>query len=224
MSAAQRRPKLDPWDPGKVKREAIAHASLLLAAWFGGLGHLGLAMLLTAEIVVVGALSAFVYPQRGLGRHLADTLSLGGVAGFLLAFVLLLSAPVLGPEGSDGLEVATTAILDITPGVLAWGVAGSAAHLVAMLVQARQAREPRAAWVDLALVNASVTLIWLFLLIPASLLLGPPLRLLTTVNPNAGADGAFVLLSVGLRFAVALFMSRMPAEERAAVAANPYMR
>lgn len=222
--ATARSGRLDPWTPAKVVSEAVLHLVLLGMVWYGGLGYLGLTLLMSAELVFVCTLSIVIFPERGIGRHLRDIVSLGGVTGFLLIFVLIAYGELIRADGQDASGAVVEAILALDDDVLLWGLAVSAVHLSALALVARLSPRPRLAWVQMAILNAGITVIWLFLLIPVGFLAAGMLGGTTRTSvPAASFDAGLILFAVALRFALALLLSRLPARDLEQIAANPYV-
>lgn len=221
---ASGRPVLDPWNWAKVAQETVTHVVLLLVIWFSGLGYLGLALLMSAELVLICSLSIFIFPERGIGRHVWDILKLSGVTVFLLLFVFVSGGEVLRTGGEEAFQAAMDAVLGLQPGALKWALLASAVHLIGLAFQARLSPRPRMAWVQSAIMNGGITVIWLFVLIWLGLLLGAlSVGLTRVLAPAASPDAGLVLVAVAVRFALALLVSRMSAKDMEEIAGNPYV-
>ncbi len=218
------RPKLAPWNASRVTQEVAGHLVLLFAVWFGGLGYFGLALLMSAELLLICSLSILIFPERGVRRHLWDMLKLGGVTLFLLLFVFVTGGEVLRVGGEEAFGSAIGSVVELPPGALAWAVLASAVHIAVLAIQARRSPQPRIAWVQLAIMNGGITVVWLLLLIPLPLLLGSLLvELSVTIASHAPRDTLLVLAALALRLAPALLVTRMPAKDIESIAGNPYV-
>ena len=217
----QRRAKWAPFSAAAVAREVAAHALLLAFAWYGGLGYFGTVLVLTAEALLIIALSIFLYPQRGLARHLWDIVKSSAFALFLLAFV----AFTYGVATQDEAEVVVAALrgaFDWT--LLAWSLGFAAAHQLVMLVHARTTPDPRRSWARSALTQGAVTYLALFFLVFVAAFVGPfAVSGARSFWPDVDADHVLALLAVLVRLALALVMAHIPEHELDQMAKNPYV-
>ena len=214
------KPKLAPFNLGATVQEVISHAVLLALAWFGGLGYLGTILVLVSEPLIVIALSIFLYPQRGVRRHLWDMVKSGALMGFLLIFVLATYAAAHGESGGVGFD----RLVQLEWSMLAWAVGYSAAHLTGMLVYAHTQPNPRKVWARLALSQGAVTFIALFITIFVAAFIGTWLAPMVRIYwPAVEVGDVLVLLAVLVRLGFAVLICHMPEHELDEIAENPYV-
>jgi hypothetical protein len=214
------KPKLAPLNPGAALQEIASHAVLLAMAWFGGLGYLGTILVLVAEPLIVIGLSIFLYPQRGLRRHLWDLIKSCALMGFLLVFIVATYAAA--HDNSGGTD--PRSLIQLEWSLLGWALGYSGLHLLGMLVHARTQPNPRKVWARLALTQGAVTFIALFLTIFAVAFIGTWLAPMVKQRwPQVQVGDVLVLLAVLVRLGFALLMSRMPEDELDKIASNPYV-
>lgn len=224
MSGSGKRPELGPWQRPVVIHESVSHALLLVLTWAGDLGYLGLLLVLALEVPLITLLTIGLYPKRGLGRQLGDLVKVGSVMGFLMVFVVVTSGLAAAPEVQTVERVGVIESVGLDLSALLWAVAIAALHLVALRWRAQQHADPRRQWARLALLQGAINLFTVFALIlvgavvafvilPVLLLLDPPWR----------QDAPLVLAAVALRYAIALFFSRMTEADLDEIARNPYV-
>ncbi|HVF35315.1 MAG TPA: hypothetical protein VND91_08325 [Candidatus Saccharimonadia bacterium] len=206
-----------------VASVAASHVVLLAAVLWGELPYLALQALLAAEIVVIGVATIPLYRGRSLGSHVRDTLSLTGVALFLLLFLALTYGTVSGQRDGNALAFSVDALASVDAKGYALGIGYVLVHALVALQVARASADPQRAWVNGMIADGTATLMAMFLMVFVGLLLGSVIvegfsRL------GAGVDAGAVLgiLMVGVRFLVALVVAAMPSESIDAIAANPY--
>ena len=224
MTGPKRKRDLGPWRLGAVMQEVISHAILLGLAWFGGFGYLGTVLVLSAEVLLICMLSIFIFPERGMLRHLGDLVKVAGILGFLLIFVFLGHGLALRGGDDQALAYGVAAVLDLDPVILLYALAYTALHLVAMAIYARTRPQPRKEWVRLATTQGATTFVALFLLIFAAIFLGVAVvNVLRWILPGIDSGDVLVLFAVVLRFGIALLVSRMPEKDLDEIAAKPYV-
>ena len=217
----QRHAKWAPFNPGAVLRELVSHALLLAFAWYGGLGYFGTVLVLAAEALLIIALSIFLYPQRGVGRHLWDIVKSSAFALFLLAFI----AFTYGVATRDEAEVVVAALRGTFDwALLAWSLGFAATHQLVMLAHARTSPDPRRTWARNALTQGAVTYLSLFFLVFVAAFVGPfAVSGARSIWPDVAADQVLALLAVLVRLGLALVMAHIPEHELDQMAKNPYV-
>jgi hypothetical protein len=211
--------KLAPFNPAGTLREIVSHAVLLGMAWFGGLGYLGTLLVLAAETLIIIGLSIFLYPERGLRRHLWDLVKAGAVLAFLFVFVLATFVGAQPNSAGAGLER-----LGLHWSLIGWALAYTAVHLVAMVVYASRQARPRKAWAGLALTQGGITFVALFCTIFVVTFIGSWLEpLVRTYWPAVQSGDVLVTLAVLVRLGFAVLMSHIPEDELDEIADNPYV-
>lgn len=212
--------KFAPFNRGKTLQEVVSHAVLLAIAWFGGLGYLGTILVLVSEPLIVIALSIFLYPQRGLRRHLWDMVKSSALMAFLLVFVVATYAAAHGARDGVGFDQ----LVRLEWSMLAWALGYSALHLTGMLVYARTQPNPRKVWAGLALTQGAVTFVALFCTIFVVALIGSWLAPMVHIYwPAVQVGDVLVLLAVLVRLGFAVLMSHIPEDELDQIADNPYV-
>ena len=212
--------KLAPFNLGATLQEVVSHAVLLALAWFGGLGYLGTILVLVSEPLIVIGLTIFLYPQRGLRRHLWDMVKSSALMAFLLVFVVATYAAAHGESGGVGID----RLIQLEWSLLAWAFGYSALHLGGMLVYASTQPQPRKAWARLALTQGAVTFIALFCTIFVAAFIGTWLAPMVRIYwPAVQVGDVLVLLAVLVRLGFAILMSHIPERELDEIADNPYV-
>lgn len=212
--------KFAPFNLGRTVQEVVSHTVLLALAWYGGLGYLGAILVLVSEPLIVIGLSIFLYPQRGLRRHLWDMVKASALMALLLVFVLATYAAAHGE--SDGVGFAQSIRLEWS--MLGWALGYSALHLSGMLVYARTQPNPRKVWAGLALTQGGVTFVALFCTIFVAAFIGTWLAPMVRVYwPAVQVGDVLVLLAVLVRLGFAVLMSHIPEDELDQIADNPYV-
>jgi hypothetical protein len=210
-----------PWKPAAVVQESVSHVVLLALTWLSGLGYLGLLLIIAIEVPLITLLTIGLYPQRGLRRQLWDLVKVSFMMSFLMAFVLIMSGLVAIPEFRQEASIDS---LGLDAGTALWVVCIAALHLAALRWQAHRNPDPRRQWARLALVQGAINLFTVFGLIfvgtVAALVIVP---LLMALDPPWRPDAPLVLVAVGLRYSIALLMSRMTEAELAEIATDPYI-
>lgn len=215
---------LAPWRFGAVLQEVFAHALLLAMAWYGGFGYLGLILMLAAELLLICVLSIFIFPERGLGRHVLDIIKVSAITAFLLFFVFVTYGVATVGEEGEALDAAVRALQTMDRSVFGYALIYTALHLVAMAVYARTRPQPRKEWVKLATMQGATTFVALLgLIFLAVFLAAGALEMVSWVAPEIKGDHVLAAFAVLLRFAVAVLVSRMPDRDLEAIAAKPYV-
>jgi hypothetical protein len=182
-----------------VKPHVVANESLQasLILFTLAIGALKLPMLLglwVLELVIVTALTASFYPQRGRRRALTDVVKVILACAFLSVFLI---AAYFAGGGKLRLE---------------WSAALSAAALLAL----RRARA--------ALARGAVVLTGMALGIFAGFFIGVPLAgALRHIAPDVAADLAIGLVLLSVQVFFAALLSTMSESEFKSVVANPYV-
>ena len=178
-------------------------------------------LIFMAEIVLGNLVTAALYPERGVGRHLWDLVKILGVMAFLLVFVIAtyLAATDRGGEAADVWHR-----LDFDLDAVKAAIAFAAVHLSVLYVLARRQPDPRYAWTKAVLMQNAATFIGLFFMIFvaafAGILVAGAAELLGFANP---ADTALIVCMAALRLALCLFLTRMPEREAREIAGQPYV-
>jgi hypothetical protein len=197
--------------PHLVVNESI-QASLILFTL--AIGALKLPMLLglwMLEIVIVTALSASFYPERGRWRAAGDVAKIVLICAILSVFFLAIYLA----SGGD-LELNSLSALS------------AAALLVLRLaISARDAKkhaDPKLAWSGAALARGAVVVVGLFIGIFTAFLIGFPLAsALRAIVPNSAIDLGLGIALLPVQVILAIVLSTMSDEERNAIARDPYV-
>ncbi len=207
-----------------VAAVAASHMLLLLCIGWGGLHYVMVLVLLAVELLVFNLATAMFYPQRGLGRHIADLLKMVAGLAFVLFFLVITYGIVAEGDNGNALMAGLTALRGIGDTAVAWTAFYIVVRMLVSLWQARTAPEPRIAWAHNVLTENGVTFIAMFLMVFATFFVGVPLMIaLKLIGFDASASVLLAGLMVTLRFALTLVVATMPAEEMAAIAADPYV-
>lgn len=212
---------LAPWRPAAVAQEVISHVMLAGFAIVAGLGYLGLMLVFVAELVLGNLVSAALYPERGLWRHLGDLVKFLALMGFLLIFVFATYSAASGTQLDDaGLWES----LGLGMGAVKAAVAFAVAHVALLYVLARRTKDPRVAWTKSVLMQNGATLVMLFFIIfiavfAAPLILGAAHVAGIEVSP----DAVLIVLAAAVRLFFALLLTRMPERELLDIARTPYV-
>jgi hypothetical protein len=202
------------WDkvkPHVVVNESI-QASLILFAL--AIGALKLPMLLglwMLELVIVTALSASFYPQRGHVRALMDVIK-------IVLLCAALSVPLISFYLGSGGQLRLDALAVLS------AMALLALRLASAARDAKKQPDPKRAWAKAALARGAVVMIGLFLGIFACLFAGLFIsRALTHIVPNVAVDVGLGIVLLAVQVFLGAVMSTMTDAEFNAIAANPYI-
>jgi hypothetical protein len=199
-----------------VKLHVVVNESLQasLILFTLAIGALKLPMLLglwMLELVIVTALTASFYPQRGRRRALTDVVKVILACAFLSGF--LIAAYFVG---GGKLQLEWLAVLSAAA-LLALRLASTARN-------AKKKPDPKLAWAREALARGSVVLIGMTLGIFAAFFIGVPLAgALHHVVPNVAADLAIGLVLLSVQVFFAALLSTMSEAEFKSVVGNPYV-
>ncbi len=221
---AQLRAELRQLPRGTVAAIAAAHVLLLVCIAWGAMHYVMVLVLLAVELLVFNLATAMFYPQRGLGRHIADLLKMVAGLAFVLFFLVITYGIVAEGDNGQALMAGLTALRGIGDTAVAWTAFYIVVRMLVSLWQARTAPEPRIAWAQNVLAENAVTFIAMFLMVFATFFVGVPIMIaLKLVGFDANASVLLAGLMVTLRFALTLVVATMPAEEMAGIAADPYL-
>jgi hypothetical protein len=197
--------------PHVVVNESI-QASLILFAL--AIGALKLPMLLglwMLELVIVTALTASFFPQRGRKRAALDVAKMIFMCGFLSVFLIACYTAAGGVLRFESWSALSAAAL------LALRLASSARD-------AKKAPDPKRAWAGAALARGAVVLLGMVLGIFAGFLLGLPLAsALRYIAPDVAPDVALGLILLAVQVFFAVLLSTMSEEEFKGIVGNPYL-
>lgn len=212
---------LDPWNPTAAFREVVSHVMLAGFAIVAGLGYLGLMLVFVAELVLGNLVSAALYPERGLRRHLWDLLKFLGAMGFLLVFVFATYSAASGTKLDDA---GLWKNLGVGMGAVKAAVAFAAVHVAVLYALARRAKDPRVAWAKSVLMQNGATLVMLFFIIFIAVFAAPLLiGAAYLVGVEASPDRVLIVLAAAVRLFFALLLTRMPERELLDIARAPYI-
>ena len=197
--------------PAVVLQEGM-HATLTIFTL--AIGALKLPMLLglwMLELVIVAALSASFYPQRGRRRSLMEIVKIALLCAILGIFLL---GAYVAAGGKFRLE--------------SWSVLTAGALLALRLASnarsAKQSPHPKLAWATTALQRNAVVLIGLFIGAFACIFPGIHIALaLRYVVPDVAADLALGLVLLTIQLVLVAVMSTMTEAELRSIAGNPYL-
>ncbi len=214
---------LRPAHPSTIAEQILLHALLLWLAVQPFMSLFVLVLLLAAEIVLISALTAVLYPARGLRRHAID---IAKVVFSHLLIVTLVTALYLGASGTgsrigDPVAVAQALAGQFQRANAGWILAYAGAHLLLMLLRAMLSPTPRLRWARTAIAEGAASLLALLGLL---LLLGALLILSDGGLPDGG-DGRLPwvgVVLVVLRLGFALLVHHLPDSEWAQIARTPY--
>ena len=213
---------LDPWRPAAVAQEVASHALLVGFALYFGIGYLGLMLIFMCEIVIGNLVTAALYPERGVAKHLWDLVKITGLMAFLMVFVVATYLAVTNRGGESATDVWQR--LDFDADAVKAAIAFAALHLSVLYVLARRQPEPRYAWTKTVLMQNAATFIGLFFMIFVAAFVGIAAagvaELLGFANP---ADTALIVCVALLRLALCLLLTRMPEREAREIAGQPYV-
>jgi hypothetical protein len=212
---------LDPWRPAAVVQEVVSHLLLVGFALGFGIGYLGLMLVFMAEIVIGNLITAALYPERGVGRHVLDLVKFLALMAFLLVFVVATYLAAKG-GGSSGVEMWAQLRVDGEAALAAVGLA--AVHLSVLFFVARRTTDPKLAWARMVLMQNAATLIGLFIMIFVAVFAGPVLGVVAKMmGLTRPVDAALIVCMAGIRLALALLLTRMPEREARDIAGQPYL-
>lgn len=227
-------------DAGARRRQAIAairalpraivlqhlatHVLLLLGCLRGGMPYVMLQALLALELLLIGAASIPLYPERGLRKHVLDLIKMSAGLAFAL-FFLCVSYSVVASRGNSGASLLVQGVLAAAGhGAFAWALAYLLLNLCVSYRLARRNPDPRAWWSRETLSIGGATFVAMFLMVFVGFFIGLPLAgALDWLGIAADPDALLSTLMVALRFLLVLVVSTMSSEEMATVARNPYV-
>ncbi len=197
--------------PHVVVNESL-QASLILFTL--AIGALKLPMLLglwMLELVIVTALTASFYPERGRWRAVGDVAKIILFCAILSVFFLAIYLASGGDLGFDSLSVLAAAALLVL-------------RLASSARDARKQADPKLAWSAAALARGAVVVIGMFIGIFTAFLIGFPLAtVLRPVMPSAAIDLGLGVAILPVQVMLAIVLSTMTEEERNSIARNPYI-
>ncbi len=201
------------WSQAKlhvIANESIQATLILFALAIGTLQLPMLFGLWMLELVIITALSASFFPQRGRVRALMDVGKMVFLCAFLSVFLIGL---YLAGKGQLRLEW--------------WSILSAAALLCLRLAttarSAKQAPDPKIAWVKAATVRGGVVLIGMFLGIFACLPAIYVAGALYTVIQDVAPDVSLGLALLAVQLFLAVVASTMTEAELKEIARNPYI-
>jgi len=198
--------------PRVVVNEGIQAALVMFTL---AMGFMKLPMLLglwMLELVIMTALSASFYPQRGRRRAIMDVLKMIALCAFLGIFPLVM---YFG---------AAKASMKFEPSSIVSAVAMLVLRIAMIARTARAATDPALAWANAALTRGAVVVIGLFLgvfacFLPGMLIVGA----LRYVAPNVAPDVGMGLVLLVIQIGLVAVLSTMTEAELREIAGNPYI-
>jgi hypothetical protein len=162
-------------------------------------------------LIIVTALTASFYPQRGRKRASMDVAKMIFMCGFLSVFLIACYTAAGGVLRFESWSALSAAAL------LALRLASSARD-------AKKAPDPKHAWASAALARCTVVLLGMVLGIFAGFLLGLPLTsVLRHIVPDVAPDLAIGLMVLAVQVFFVALLSTMSEEEFKGIVGNPYM-
>jgi hypothetical protein len=197
--------------PHVVVNESI-QASLILFTL--AIGALKLPMLLglwMLELIIVTALTASFYPQRGRWRAVGDVAKIVLFCAILSIFFVAIYLAAGGDLELSLLSVLSAAALLVL-------------RLATSARDAKKQADPKLAWSGAALARGAVVVIGMFIGIFTAFLIGFPLAsVLRDIVPNAAIDLGLGIALLPVQVILAIVLSTMSDEERNAIARDPYV-
>ena len=197
--------------PAVVLQEGMHVALTVFSLAIGALKLPVLLGLWMLELVIVSALSASFYPERGRRRALMDIVKIA-LSCVFLGIVLLIAFDAAG--GKFGLE--------------SWTLLTAAALLALRLAlnarSAKRAPDPKLAWATTALQRNGVVVLGLAFGMIACFMPGMYIAIaLSSVVPDVAADLALGLVLLTIQLMLVAVMSTMTDAELRRMAGNPYI-
>ncbi len=210
--------------PRKVASVAATHAVLLAGILWGGLPYVALQVLLAVELVVLNLATMTFYRERGLRKHVLDTLKMIGGLGFVLFFIVVTYGVAAEGDSGYALAAGVQGLTRLRGAAGGWALLYVVIHVAVSLMQAFATPDPRRAWAQSMLMEGGTTFVALFLMVFVAMFVGAPIVAgLAIIGVDADASVVLGSLMIALRFALALVVATMPASEMDAIAADPYI-
>ncbi len=203
----------------------LSNAWLLGLALVSGWPYLVLQFLLAVEVLLMSLATIPLYPERGLLRHLADLLKLGGGLAFVALFVVV-SYGVAADGGEEGqaLPTALASVAHLGSREIAGAVAYLAATMSFSLWQAWRTSDPRLAWSKARLGQGAAAFLSLFFMVFVAIFAVAPLRhALALLGIDAGADRLLIVAMALLHTFFGLLLASFSEEEWVSMARQPYV-
>ncbi len=210
--------------PRTVAAVAAGHVVLLAGILWGGLHYVLLQVLLAAELVVLNVATMTFYRERGLRKHVWDTLKMIGGLAFVLIFVVVTYGVAAEGDSGNALAAGIRGLAGFRGAAAWWALFYVAIHIAIALWLALAAPDPRRAWAQSMLMEGGTTFVAMFLMVFVAIFVGAPLVAgLRIIGLAVDAGTVLATLMVALRFVLALVVATMPPHERDAIAADPYV-
>lgn len=209
--------------PAVALQILLGHGALLVASLLGGLPYIVLQGLLAFELVLLNLATVPFYPERGLFRHLFDLVKLSALLAFLLLFVCISYAIVVG-ERAEPIATALARWHGLPRSSIAWAAGYVVVSLALSLLQAWTSPDPRLAWMNNTLAAGGSTFVaMLFMVFVGFFGARPIAAALEYAGAPTDPDVLLISLMVGLRFFTALVAATISQGEVAEMARNPYV-